>query len=416
MKKFLILLIFATLSIQSGFSKKKEKETPKDTKTYDLALSQDDILVLPENSKHRVLDGNGVHLFVRKRGDIQSVMLLVDSGNYNDPDLSIMRAKGANSVNGNEERWANGKLAKYKMVRNPDALICTKTETTLLGECFHIYVPKSMYYGYVIMVQHEVEFEDGMRVSVRAFSEKHVDYAGKFSDNLLELNVSDWELEENFAKIAEETGGKVERVKNSEKLTEKLVEEIDSFEKKEKVEIVFAIDATESMKDDFSELKKNWLPKFEKQMKKFKNAKIGLLFYRDYGDGFNLRGLPVKNCGFLKDAKSFSQTFKQIPAKGGGDRNEAVSEALFVCYTDFEWSADAKKKVILIGDAPAKTDENPNFKKTLAQVLEDLGEKEISVDCFLISPTDEKSGGMKTVKKDDAAAEILNAVETIDAK
>ena len=64
--------------------------------------------------------------------------LLVDSDNYNDPDLSLMRAKEYNSVNGNEVRYAYGSKSTFRMERTPNALMSSTAENNFFGECFHI--------------------------------------------------------------------------------------------------------------------------------------------------------------------------------------------------------------------------------------------------------------------------------------
>ncbi|WP_294430038.1 vWA domain-containing protein [uncultured Treponema sp.] len=411
MKRFIVfLLIF--LSVSAAFAKKAKK--PVDDKVYDLALSQDDILVLPEDDGHRVKDGNGVHLFVKKLGDIQSVLLLFDSGNYNDPDLSLLRAKEFNSVNGNEVRYSYGSKSTFRMERTPNALISSTVEKNFFGECFHIYIPKKMYYGYVIQDQNECEFTNGMRVSVRAFAQKYCDNGGKFADNLLNLNVSDWNTEESFGEIASASGGRVIHVPSAAELTEKLVKEIDELNPAEKLDLVFAVDATDSMKDDFAELRKNWLSKFEKQMKKFSSTRIGLLFYKDYCDEFNQNGLPLKNFGFVKNADAFSKSIKSVSVRGGGDREEAVYEALYTCASVFDWSKDAKKKIILIGDAPPHSDNPGNFEHEFESIAKMFGEKGIQVDCFLIydAPQKKKSADTATSKP----TESMNADDNSDAK
>ncbi len=415
MKQCISLILIFLLAF-SAFAKKKEKKPAATEKIYDLAISEDDILVLGEDENHLVKDGAGVHLFVKKRGDIQSVALLVDSDNYNDPDLSLMRAKEFNSVNGNELRYAYGSKSTFRMERLPNALISSTVESNFLGECFHIYIPPKMYYGYVIQTQNECEFTDGLTVNVRAFAEKYCDTGGKFYDNKLALYVSDWETEEKFAEIASETGGNLRHIESLSKLTEALISEIDELEKSEKIELVFAIDATDSMKDDFVEFRKNWLPHFEKQVKKFKNIKIGLLFYKDYGDEFKDGGIPVKNLGFLKNAKAFSSAVKNVSVKGGGDREEAVYEALYACATKFDWSEEAKKKIILVGDAPPHSKDDGKYTLGFESFSENMKERKIAVDCILISDSAENVEVMKSVEKSKMTEELEKSVDALDIK
>ena len=198
MKRFLTLFLPFVLSSML-FAQTSGKKNLEDERSPDLNLFQDDIIVLPEDQEHLVKDGSGAHLFVKKRGDIESLLLLVDSDNYNDPDLFLMRAKEPNSVNENEIRYAYGSKSTFRMERLPNALMTSTVEETVFGDCFHIYIPNQMYYGYVIKVQDECEFEDGMKVSVRSFARKYCDVGGAFKDNRLFLNLSDWQIEESFA-------------------------------------------------------------------------------------------------------------------------------------------------------------------------------------------------------------------------
>ncbi len=415
MRKVFCLFIFLFL-VQGAFAKKSPKKVVKDDKIYDLTLTADDFIVLPEDENHMVKDGRGVHLFVKKRGDIESLLLLVESNNYNDPDHSLLRAREFNSVNGNEIRYSYGSKSAFRMERLPNALMSSTVEDMFFGQCFHIYIPREMYSGYLIKVQHECVFEEGMTVSIRTFARKYCDLEGKYCDNMMQLNLSDWQTEESFAKIASQSDGKVVHVITPDELTQKLTDEIEGFERSEKTELVFAIDATESMKDDFVVLRKKWLSKFQKQMKKFKDIRIGLVFYKDYEDEYRWNGLPVKNLGFVKNPSAFSKEVKKASVKGGGDWEEAVCEALYACSQGFDWSEDAKKKIILIGDAPPHFGENVKFDMTLNDVCDLISQKGISVDCFLISDSSEKSSNMKTVEKNKAADEIIKAVDTIDAK
>ncbi|MBQ0052311.1 MAG: VWA domain-containing protein [Treponema sp.] len=408
MKKFVFgVLIF--LCAFSCFSAKKSKKVVVQ-KDYDLLLTQDDILVLPEDSEHLVMDGNGAHLFVKKRGDIQSISLLIENDNYNDPDLSLMRAKVPNSVNGKEVRYTYGNSSKFKNERTPNPLASSTVEIhEILGECFHIYVPKEMYYGYVIQVQGECTFENGMTVNVRTFSEKFCDTIGKWADNHLSLILTDLEKEKAFSEIAEIGDGEVFHIIKQGELAEKLEEEIEELDCAEKIDLVFAIDATESMKDDFVELREQWLPIFNEQMKEFKNIRLGLLFYKDYGDEFKTKGLPVKIFSFTKSASSFSKNIKNVSVKGGGDREEAVYEALYSCGDGFKWKSDAVKKVILIGDAGPHPLNESKFNKGFEEISELLKEKGISVDCFLIS---DFNSGEKTELKEIAKETVSKELET----
>jgi hypothetical protein len=76
---------------------------------------------------------------------------------------------------------------------------------------------------------------------------------------------------------------------------------------------------------------------------------IAITFYRDHGDAFVTRSVPLTG-----DAEKLSKAIAQIDAKGGGDQPEAVREALAECLSISRWttSDQARKALVLIGDAP----------------------------------------------------------------
>ncbi|MBR4373039.1 MAG: VWA domain-containing protein [Treponema sp.] len=399
MKKIFVFVFFCMFF--AAFAKNQKKSG--------LTISETDILLTNETEETFVKDGSGIHLFVRKKGDIKSIMLIRYKAERGSPK-TILRAEEFNSVNGNEEFCARGKSTE-SFVNIKYLLIATKTEENeFLGECFHIYIPSIVIYGISQNAKPQpFSFEN---LKIRTFERPNCDGEGAFQDYDFG-NVAEVRSFVTFSEIASKTQGTVQIVEDAKSLPDSLIKKIDSLDSKESIELVFAIDATESMKDDFDELKKNWLPQFEKQMKKFKNAKIGLLFYKDYGDDFHDGTLPVKNLGFLKDAKAFSKAFGKISVNGGGDREEAVYESLYACATNFSWSENATKKIILIGDAPPNQKKgkfNPN------EIFKTFSDKNISVDCFLISESTEEPNKMKTIEKNEIPPELQKSVEELDAK
>ena len=76
--------------------------------------------------------------------------------------------------------------------------------------------------------------------------------------------------------------------------------------------------------------------------------RIGLTFYRDFGDDFIAKTTPLTG-----DVALLTNALTQMTAKGGGDIPEAVLEGLQDCYARNQWSGNqnSRKAVILIGDA-----------------------------------------------------------------
>ena len=61
------------------------------------------------------------------------------------------------------------------------------------------------------------------------------------------------------------------------------------------------------MKDDINQIKNKLVPMLQKEFEKNHNVRIGLLFYRDYGDNYNYMNLPVKIFDFTDNYSLFSK-------------------------------------------------------------------------------------------------------------
>ncbi|MBP5448979.1 MAG: VWA domain-containing protein [Spirochaetales bacterium] len=140
--------------------------------------------------------------------------------------------------------------------------------------------------------------------------------------------------------------------KGPETIVEDILEVLDDIGDKNNLDLVFAIDATGSMKNDIETLKKDLLPALLKEFENASEVRVGLLFYRDYGDNFNYRNLPVRFYAFTENLNSFNKNLNalKIIGKEGGDIPEAVYEAL-IRLNDFEFISD-NRVAFLIADAP----------------------------------------------------------------
>ena len=298
----------------------------------DLKINASDLMIVPEYQCHLLKgedlrDKNGFHLYIRKKPGMESVLLTETTKDPKEKSNNYaFRAKEFNSINGNEIRYLNGKVlespsAKFSLISS------TAENNKYLGECFHIYVPETVVYGYAWTRNGEIKIEDGSFINIRAFSKKYGEYeGGEFRDNPFKVNLrkprkeKEVELEVNvkldreekpvekkeekkdeefineaekqFQKIAEEGDGELLHSIAYWDLSKDLTKLLDEVKDEPKVEIVFAIDATGSMKDDFRELLGNWIPKLKKQVKLFKDISLGLLRYTDYGEDYNDKNCP----------------------------------------------------------------------------------------------------------------------------
>lgn len=532
MKKF-VLLFSLFLSILSGISFAADKSLEN------LYVFKEDIVVEERDSDWQT---NGVDLYIRKKDGMESVMLVETS---KDPegkmDNFAYRAEEYNTVNGDEIRYLNGEVlkseyAKYSLISS------TVVQHPKLGDCFHIYIPRKLVYGYPWERHGSVTIDKGFFINIRTFTKKYCDYSGKFADNpfmfdyqtlttitkrekpkppapkkekkpkpkkekkieppveekkdvipeddgfvpsediikeiepekpepepepvveepepepvvipeeeIKELEpepepepeeeepepafIPEEEIKEEepepepepepvfeepepepepepveeepepepepaitltddydskaaneFNNLADRGKGMMMYSKGADALPDDLYNLVDSINPKGDVDIVFAIDATGSMKDDLESLKKTWVPMLMEQLEDFEHIRLGLLFYRDYKDDYSYKQLPVKLFEFTDSGEQFQTNINSIRIKGseGGDIPEPVYEALYASLKYFDWRPDATKKIILIGDAAPHSKPRGKIKITQDSVMKLAEEMDVSVDCVIV--------------------------------
>lgn len=122
-----------------------------------------------------------------------------------------------------------------------------------------------------------------------------------------------------------------------------------------RIQIVFALDATGSMSGLIGAAKeKIWsIAGSLAQAEPAPIIEVGLLFYRDIGDGFVTRQVPLSS-----DLDAVYEKLMQISADGGGDEPESVNQALYEAVTKFQWDKSLKtyKTIFLVGDCPPHMD------------------------------------------------------------
>ena len=142
----------------------------------DLTLSPDDLLI--ENRT----DGS-LHLFIRKKPDINSVLLVEST---RDPAMQehnfSFRAGEWNPINGNEIRLLNNTPIPAES-RIFSLVSSTVINHEVLGAAFHIYIPHVLYYGFPPGRHGRVYVTDGLFFNIRTFNLAYANYLGDFRDN-----------------------------------------------------------------------------------------------------------------------------------------------------------------------------------------------------------------------------------------
>ena len=113
------------------------------------------------------------------------------------------------------------------------------------------------------------------------------------------------------------------------------------------LDVVFVIDATGSMGWIIEQVKTKITGMMDVIRKLVPTARLGLVAYRDRDEEYVTKLHPLTfRVGRLR------QFLNGLEAKHGGDWEEAVDEGLKVAIEEIRWRRNAKKIIIVVGDAP----------------------------------------------------------------
>lgn len=152
-----------------------------------LLIRPADLSLIPDYTDSSTEEGRksvkGYHLYIRKLPEVNSVLLTETT---RDPELKepnyAYRAPEYNSINGDERRLLDGKFLESETSRY-SLTASTIEHNTGFPECFHIYIPNTLLYGYSWTRHGEVTIGHGTFINIRAFSKLYNDYTGQFLDN-----------------------------------------------------------------------------------------------------------------------------------------------------------------------------------------------------------------------------------------
>ena len=395
-------------------------------KQQQLRIKAADVRLIPDSKN------GGYHLYVKKTAGVNSILLTETT---KDPegknDSYAYRAKTYNKINGDEIRFLDGKKlesegAKYSLVDS------TVEKTSVFNgksgepvEAFHIYIPETIVYGYEWSRHGEITIGKGTFINIRSFEKPYADYTGDYMDSpfMFDLKVKkrvvkkpspkpqpkpapvpepepieepepveepETILTDDYNPVASEKFKEMSDDIIYSKGPETIIDDIrgllEDIEDKDNLDVVFAIDATGSMKNDLDKLKSDMQPLLAELFGETPGTRVGLLFYRDYGDTFKYMDLPVKVFPFTSNFTSFSKNLNSIRIYGkeGGDIPEAVYEAMYASCEFYSWRNTAQKKIILIGDAEPHPTPRGSRKYSRDYVMGIAESKKIKIHSILL--------------------------------
>jgi Mg-chelatase subunit ChlD len=153
------------------------------------------------------------------------------------------------------------------------------------------------------------------------------------------------EAVERFREIAEESGGDpYESTEDPDIVT--TIEELISEPTGRSLDLVLALDTTESMEDNMPVLRETLVPMLASHIGERSSLRVGLVYYRDYMEDY-----LTSRFDFQDDLSFVQRALDTVRVAGGRDLPEAVYEALYTSVTGFNWLAE-NRLVVLVGDAP----------------------------------------------------------------
>ncbi len=415
---FAVFFIAGLVSLETSTLFAQETAQPDSQKIIytekqnSMRIKADDIRLVEEKND----DGEttGYHLYVRKIPGVESILLTETT---RDPagkaDNYAYRALEYNPINGDEIRYLDGQPlvsegAKYSLIDS------TAEKTDFLGQAFHIFIPLKVQFGYEWSRNGVVEIGKGTFINIRTFEKPYADYTGDYMDSPFMFNLETRKrakpnppapepeppapaetvvLTDDYNPVASQRFGELSDTviysKGPETIVDDILDVLDGIGDKNNLDVVFAIDATGSMKNDIETLKNELLPALLKEFENAESVRFGLLFYRDYGDNFNYKSLPVKFFGFTDNLTTFDKNLKSIKINGkeGGDIPEAVYEAIYSATEFYNWRLGVNRRIILIGDAEPHPKPRGSGKYSKEYVMGLAESKQISVKTILL-PSD----------------------------
>lgn len=353
-------------------------------------LSGQDLTIAPEDIAITQSPRGGYNLYIRNKPGLGSVLLTETT---RDPELRAdnyaYRALEYNPVNGDEKRMLDGEFipAEKKLWSLIDS---TPVADSPVGEAFHIWIPFVIAYGYEWSRHGEVQVLDGTYINIRAFEKPYADYSGSFADNPYRMRFTQKPVPvarpddtaymddtvRAFTELAEGSAGSVFYAKGPEDIVPRIRTLLEKPSGRS-LDLVFVIDATESMIDDIEEVREMIIPMLEELLPQWPAWRLSLVLYKDYYEDFVTRVAT----SFTSDMTGFRKSLYRFRVQGGRDIPEAVYEGLDAALS-LPWAPASDRKVILIGDAPPHP--KPRGKITRAGIEEKAKGKGVQMNVIIL--------------------------------
>lgn len=343
-----------------------------------LAISPDDLRI------DQSLDG-GYDLWIRARDGLGSVMITEST---EAPDRSVdtfsFRNPEYHPANGEERRILDGEFlpldGRYFLIDS------TPEPDDRFGRAFRIFIPYIVEFGYPNTRNGELMVLDGAYLSVRTFERPYADYRGGFRDNPFILRVTQAPMEgppegnfmpdavEAFETISERSDGETLYSEGPEDTINRIALLIP--EEGRRLDLVLALDTTQSMHDDIPMLRRDLVPMLEQEIQGYDSVRFGFMLYRDYFEDYLVRRLD-----WVDSLEAVQDRLNRIRVAGGRDIPEAVYEALWGTLQGFDWFSE-DRMIILIGDAPPHP--RPRGSVTEEQVYDRAAELGVRINTIIL--------------------------------
>jgi Mg-chelatase subunit ChlD len=117
--------------------------------------------------------------------------------------------------------------------------------------------------------------------------------------------------------------------------------------KRDGLDLVITFDSTGSMTGEINQVKRQIHRIGRTLMEMIPQTRISICTYRDQGDDYVVKGLPL-----TRNLDQVQLFLNEITAGGGGDEPEAVDQGLRWSIEQNQFLPNARKVILLFGDAP----------------------------------------------------------------